>query len=268
MPKTGISGSHISCLPAGRCLKLQLASHLLSSFMAGRWEVPLTCCQSPGWDPRRRKPVFWHSSCRWGREQSTKLVRNKMEKAHCGQQNWYNKATVLLPTVENKLLAKWQGPYTVLRKWSPTTDEIEMPERTNPKQAFYINLLKEWKTPEIPPWQQMFFWTVEEEDVVVGEFAPTSHNSVSLHLSHLFLTQQQELQVTVPPDLFQERPGATNVVEHDIRLKDSTPSGRGCIISHRSWCHKRIMWNYPYTANVYHSCSWLVQNCCHHDKLC
>eukprot|EP00064_Thunnus_orientalis_P003522 superscaffoldBa00000289_g3531 len=65
--------------------------------------------------------------------------------------------------------------------------------------------------------------TMEEDDDVVGEFTPTSHNSASLDLSHLSLTQQQQLQVIVPPDLFQERPGATDLVEHDIRLKDSTP---------------------------------------------
>lgn len=69
----------------------------------------------------------------------------------------------------------------------------------------------------------MFVRVVEEEDDVMGEFTPASHNSVSLDLSHLSLTQQQELQAVVPPDLFQEKPGATNLVEHDIRLRDSIP---------------------------------------------
>ncbi len=168
-------------------------------------------------------------------EQATKLVRENMEKAQHGQQTWYDKAArkrsfdpgqqvlLLLPTVENKLLEKWQGPYTVLRKLSPTTYEIEMPDRRNPKQTFHINLLKEWKTRETPPKQQMFVRSVKEEDEVVGEFTPTSNNSVTLDLSHLSLTQQRELQAVVPPDLFQEKPGATNLVEHDIHLKDSTP---------------------------------------------
>ncbi|KAI3377106.1 hypothetical protein L3Q82_000303 [Scortum barcoo] len=169
-------------------------------------------------------------------EQTTKLVRRNMEKAQSGQQTWYDKAArersfspgqqvlLLLPKAENKLLAKWQGPYTVLKKLSPTTYEIEMLERRNPKQTFHINLLKEWKTREIPPQQQMFVRRMEEEeDDIVGELALASSNSKSLDLSHLSLTQQKDLQAIVPPDLFQERPGATNLVEHDIRLKDCTP---------------------------------------------
>ncbi|KAI3366502.1 hypothetical protein L3Q82_000474 [Scortum barcoo] len=169
-------------------------------------------------------------------EQTTKLVRRNMEKAQSGQQTWSDKAArersfspgqqvlLLLPTAENKLLAKWQGPYTVLKKLSPTTYEIEMLERRNPKQTFHINLLKEWKTREIPPQQKMFVRRmVEEEDDIVGELAPASCNSKSLDLSHLSLTQQKDLQAIVPPDLFQERPGTTNLVEHDIRLKDCTP---------------------------------------------
>ncbi|KAI3374507.1 hypothetical protein L3Q82_006322 [Scortum barcoo] len=169
-------------------------------------------------------------------EQTTKLVRRNMEKAQSRQQTWYDKAArersfspgqqvlLLLPTAENKLLAKWQGPYTVLKKLSPTTYEIEMLERRNPKQTFHINLLKEWKTQEVPPQQQMFVRRMEEEeDDIVGELAPASCNSKSLDLSHLSLTQQKDLQAIVPPDLFQERPGTTNLVEHDIQLKDCTP---------------------------------------------
>lgn len=72
------------------------------------------------------------------------------------------------------MVAKWLGPYSVLRKLNPTTFEIEMPERRNPKQMFYINLLKEWKTQEVPPQQQMFVWTVAEEDDIVGDITSSS----------------------------------------------------------------------------------------------
>uniref|UniRef100_A0A3Q1GC55 Gypsy retrotransposon integrase-like protein 1 n=1 Tax=Acanthochromis polyacanthus TaxID=80966 RepID=A0A3Q1GC55_9TELE len=168
-------------------------------------------------------------------EQTTRLVKKHMEKAQRCQRTWYDQAArersfspgqqvlLLLPTVENKLLAKWQGPYNVLRKLSATTYEIEMPDRRNPKQTFHINLLKEWKTREIPPQQQMFVRAVEEEDDVVSQFAPAAQNSASLDLSHLSVTSQQELQAIIPPDLFQEKPGATTLVEHSIQLKDSTP---------------------------------------------
>lgn len=102
-------------------------------------------------------------------EQTTKLVRKNMEKTQHGQQAWYNKAAMernfnpgqqvlrLLPKVENKLLAKWQVPYTVLRKLSATTFEIEMPERRNPKQVFHINPEKEWETWDISPQLRCLF---------------------------------------------------------------------------------------------------------------
>ncbi|XP_029919926.1 uncharacterized protein LOC115368085 [Myripristis murdjan] len=168
-------------------------------------------------------------------EEVTKMVRKRMERVQRGQQTWYDKGArersfepgqqvlLLLPTVENKLLAKWQGPYSIIRKLSSTTYEIEMPERRNPRQAFHINLLKEWKTREPPPSQQLFVRAVKEEEDAEGEFTPTIHSTASLDLSHLSLTQQQELEAIIPPDLFQEKPGTTDLVKHDIHLKDSTP---------------------------------------------
>ncbi|XP_029928572.1 uncharacterized protein LOC115374014 [Myripristis murdjan] len=168
-------------------------------------------------------------------EEVTKMVRKRMERVQRGQQTWYDKGArersfepgqqvlLLLPTVENKLLAKWQGPYSIVRKLSSTTYEIEMPERRNPRQAFHINLLKEWKTREPPPSQQLFVRAVKEEEDAEGEFTPTIHSTASLDLSHLSLTQQQELEAIIPPDLFQEKPGTTDLVKHDIHLKDSTP---------------------------------------------
>ncbi|XP_036066885.1 uncharacterized protein LOC112138883 isoform X2 [Oryzias melastigma] len=166
-------------------------------------------------------------------EQTTRLVRKQLEKAQHTQQTWYDKSArqrsfnpgqqvlLLLPTAENKLLAKWQGPYTVLRKLSPTTYEIEMPERRDPKQTFHINLLKEWKTRDMPSQQQLFVRTVEEEDEY--DFTPSNENFASLDLSHLSLKQQEELQAIIPEGLFQEKPGATDLVEHNIHLKNANP---------------------------------------------
>lgn len=46
---------------------------------------------------------------------------------------------------------------------------------------------------------------------------------MTLDASHLSSQQQEELTQIVPPDLFQERPGFTTVVEHFISLNDTTP---------------------------------------------
>lgn len=65
--------------------------------------------------------------------------------------------------------------------------------------------------------------TVAEEDEIVEGFIPLRLNVASLDLSHLYVCQQEELRAIIPPGLFQEKPGATDLVEHDIRLKESTP---------------------------------------------
>lgn len=51
---------------------------------------------------------------------------------------------MLLPTEPSKLLAKWQGPYTVTRKVGPVTYEILCPDKQKPKQLLHVNLLKEY----------------------------------------------------------------------------------------------------------------------------
>lgn len=54
------------------------------------------------------------------------------------------KVLLLLPSSENNLLAKWQGPYAISRKVGPVTYELYMPERRKKHQIFHVNLLKEW----------------------------------------------------------------------------------------------------------------------------
>jgi len=81
-------------------------------------------------------------------EKATKLMRNQMEKVQRDKQTWYDKGArqrsfetgqlvlLLLLTTENKLLARWQGPYSIVRKLGPATHVIEMPERWSQRQIF------------------------------------------------------------------------------------------------------------------------------------
>lgn len=165
-------------------------------------------------------------------ERMTELVRANMEKAQTRQKTWYDqkarqrtlvpgqKVLLLLPTSESKLLAKWQGPYKVIRQMGPATYEIEMPGRRKPRQTFHVNLLKEWHT--AAPVLRVQAPVVEEEDRP-EQFFPTSQPATTLDLSHLTLQQQAELDQIIPTDLFQEAPGFTTRVEHSVTLTDSTP---------------------------------------------
>ena len=48
----------------------------------------------------------------------------------------------LLPTTNNKLLAKWQGPYTIIHKMGKVTYEVDIPGSRSRRKLFHINLLK------------------------------------------------------------------------------------------------------------------------------
>lgn len=170
-------------------------------------------------------------------EEISVLVHQNMEKAQQRQKHWYDKnakarvfqpgqdVLLLLPTTENKLLARWHGPYKVLRKMGPVTYEIEMPERRKTKQTFHVNLLKAWNTREPSLSQQLFVRAVQEEEDQTGEFFPSKSETtvVNVDLSHLTAEQRADVEALIPSGLFQDKPGYTTLVEHSIPLKDFTP---------------------------------------------
>lgn len=168
-------------------------------------------------------------------EKKAGLVKDKLERAQQVQAQWYDRAArqrtlqpgqkvhLLLPTMENKLLARWQGPYQVCRRLGPVTYEIEMPERRKAKQTFHVNLLKEWHERDQPPSHQLLVRAVVDEDEAVEQFFPARVEFGELDFSHLTPQRQQELQAIIPEGLFQDQPGHTTLVEHNIVLKDPTP---------------------------------------------
>ena len=189
------------------------------------WEGPGT--------PKSRSILAHVLKMRDKMEEMAEMVRTNLEQAQTQQKSWYDKAArqrtlhpgqkvlLLLPTTENKLLARWQGPYEVVRKMGPATYEIDLPGRRKPRQTFHVNLLKEWH--ERRPELQLRVQAVAEEEESPEQFFPTGQQSGPLDLSHLSSAQQGELEAIIPAGLFQERPGFTTVVEHSIHLKDTTP---------------------------------------------
>ena len=168
-------------------------------------------------------------------EEMTELVRSNLEQVQHRQKVWYDKKArqrtlqpgqkvlLLLPTSENKLLAQWQGPYTITRKVGPATYEINMPGRKKPKRVFHINLLKEWRERVPESSLQLMVQAVGEEEDTPEQFFPTAQPLAPLDLAHLTPQQQRELEAIIPPGLCRETPGVTTLVEHFIPLKDSTP---------------------------------------------
>ena len=54
----------------------------------------------------------------------------------------------MLPTHTEKLLAKWKGPFKVLKKVGKVNYEVEMPNAQKKQKLFHVNMLKRWQEPE------------------------------------------------------------------------------------------------------------------------
>ena len=53
---------------------------------------------------------------------------------------------VLLPTLANKLHAKWQGPY-VVKKVGSVDYQVDMPDKKKRMKVLHVNMLRTWHTP-------------------------------------------------------------------------------------------------------------------------
>lgn len=163
-------------------------------------------------------------------EEMSALAHQNMELAQRKQKTWYDrksrgrtfepgqKVLLLLPTDDSKLLAKWHGPYEVTKRVGDVTYEISMPERGKKKQIFHINLLKEFHDREQVE-MQLFIRAVREEEELEEQFFPVKPTPGAVDLSHLEKHQQDQMRALVHPELFQEKPGRTLVIEHDIILQ-------------------------------------------------
>ncbi|XP_016533291.1 uncharacterized protein LOC103146684 [Poecilia formosa] len=105
--------------------------------------------------------------------------------------NFMSTLLVLLPSDDSKLLAKWQGPYEVVRKIGPATYEVSTPGQLRPSRALHINLLKEWVQRVEHKADALLIRRVAEEDEVEEQYLPPSA-SLDLDLGHLPQDKQQQ----------------------------------------------------------------------------
>ena len=89
------------------------------------------------------------------------MMREHMETAQRQQQTSYNRSAqprefkpgdrvlVLVPTMECKFLATWQGPYEVIERVGEVNYKVRQPDKRRPEQIYPINLLKKWHAREM-----------------------------------------------------------------------------------------------------------------------
>ena len=89
----------------------------------------------------------------------SELVKENLTLAQAEQKQWYDQnarerefkdgdqVLVLLPTSTSKSMASWQGPYSITKKVTPVTYEVNMHDKRKKKRIFHVNMLKEWNMP-------------------------------------------------------------------------------------------------------------------------
>ncbi|XP_075753964.1 uncharacterized protein LOC142818437 [Pelodiscus sinensis] len=127
-----------------------------------------------------------------------------------------DRVLLLLPIRESKLLARWQGPYEVVRRIGPVDYELKMKGGRRETKVYHVNLLKKWHPREamfiMPPSPQVELGpclegTKEADEVTVGE--------------NLSQRQKMEVQQLVQKFalILSTLPGRTTLTSHHIVTK-------------------------------------------------
>lgn len=165
-------------------------------------------------------------------EKMSELAQSHMAEAQQWQKFWYDQAAwqrsfnpgqkvlVLLPSDNNKLLAKWQGPFEILKKLGPTTYQVSTPGQPRSSRVLHINLLKGWVQRPERKAEVMLIRGVLEDEEVDKQYLPPAGASVDCDLSHLSEDKQLQVRSICNSKVFQENPGRTNIVEHDIVVRE------------------------------------------------
>ena len=156
------------------------------------------------------------------------LVGENMQKAQETQKRWYDrnarektlepgeKVLVLLPTSSNKLLAQWQGPYTVEKRVSDVTYQV-MSNKRKRHRVFHVNMLRQWHDQQPTDWSLWVDDTEEAEDEIPvwGKDDTCVQWNLPPHLDEM---QKRSLQGLLKEfeDTLKSKPGRTRMIEHSI----------------------------------------------------
>ena len=69
------------------------------------------------------------------------------QRARCRQLDVGDHVLVLLPTSSSKLLAQWQGPYTVSRRMGTVNYLVNMNNHKKSQRVFHVNMLRKYHIP-------------------------------------------------------------------------------------------------------------------------
>lgn len=176
-------------------------------------------------------------------ESTCKMARENLEAAASKYKVYYDKkakvrtlkvgdkAFVLLPTDNNKLLMQWKGPFTVVEKIGEADYRLDMNGKVKP---YHANLLKRYvdrsrsvsESNTLPVVRTAVIDLENEHDDAEGELqelpVTTSYESIEQvdinpKLSDDERCQLRQLLIEFS-DMLSDTPGCTHLLQHDIKL--------------------------------------------------
>ena len=169
-------------------------------------------------------------------EEAKDIVQANMRRAQSRQKAWYDqkardlnliagdRVLVLLPTSNEKLLARSKGPFVVTKKVGSVNYEVEITEPRYRLKIFHINMLKKWHGAE-PEDEvgKINFITDEQEEIPCCEQQPQDIHDATFGTD---LTNKEKKQMMSLVQSFESvtnrEPGRTTLVAHKISINDST----------------------------------------------
>ena len=165
-------------------------------------------------------------------ERTMKLVEFNLKRAQEQQSVQYNQnakqrefaagdlVLVLLPTTQDKLCAKWQGPYQVLEKKGRVNYLIDMHDHQKRKRVYHVNLLKKWETPVSSCMAQE---VDDEEDL--PDWRASGKVGQPMLGKQLGQEEREDIQQLLREfaDVLQGEPGRTQLTVHSVNTGSARP---------------------------------------------
>lgn len=133
-----------------------------------------------------------------------------------------DRVLLLLLIKESKLLARWQGPFEVVRRTGPVDYEVRLDGKRTRSQIYHVNLLKKWKP------REALLITTELEEPEVGPWIGEVTEDVAPAMGEDLTTAQRQDVETIVQEYsatLTRTPGRTSAMYHHIT---TAPGKRVC----------------------------------------
>uniref|UniRef100_K7EX43 Gypsy retrotransposon integrase-like protein 1 n=1 Tax=Pelodiscus sinensis TaxID=13735 RepID=K7EX43_PELSI len=153
------------------------------------------------------------------------LAKENLLQAQNRQAQYYNRGAksrtfqpgdrvlLLLPTPDSKLLAKWQGPFEVIRQVGPVDYEIRLSGKRKDKQIYHVNLLKKWNA------REGMLVTLQQPEPELGPWGGDLEAEGATHIgAELTEAQRREMNALLREykQVLTTQPGKTPLTSHHI----------------------------------------------------